>query len=172
MKTRIRLRPIEDADASRVQEHVSDGRIADTCSVPHPYPADGAATWTRKVTEERKRGQRYAFAILFGDQFAGVVDLELAGESEGTAELGYWVPVHLWDQGIATEACRQAIAFAFGEIGLSCLTSSCLVRNPASGRVLEKNGFQQTDVKTETDQESRFLGERWRLFRLTRERQE
>jgi len=121
------------------------------------------------VIEGREQGRHYAFAILFGNEFAGVVALVLAEEPEGTAELGYWVPVRLWNRGIATEACRQAIAFGFGEIGLSCLTSSCLVRNPASGRVLEKNGFQQTGVKTVTDQESRFLGAPWRVFQLTRE---
>lgn len=172
MDTRITLRPIEEADAPTVQGQVSDRRIADTCNVPHPYPADGAAVWTARAIEGRARGQRYPNAIVFGGQFAGVVELELAGRPDGEAELGYWISVGLWNRGIATEACRQIIAFAFGEVGLSRITSACLVRNPGSGRVLEKNGFEEMGVRTETDQESRFLGESWRLFSLTKERWE
>ena len=168
MKNEITIRRITVADAPAIQKYVSDDKVADTCNVPHPYPEEGAITWVRKATEEGKRGLRYPFAIQYAGNFAGVVDLELVGRPEGTAELGYWVPAHLWNRGIATEACRQAIAFGFGETGLSCLTSACLVRNPASGRVLEKNGFQQTDVVTETNAESRFNGQRWQVFRLTR----
>jgi len=168
MHTLIRLRPLEEFDAPNVQEQVSDCRIADTCGVPHPYPSDGAVTWTTKVIEEHKRGLRYPFAILFRNQFSGYIELELAGKPDGEAEIGYWISVDLWNCGIATEACRQIIAFGFEKVNLSFLTGSCLVRNPASGRVLEKNNFWETGTRTESNKQNKFFGERWRLFRLTK----
>ena len=172
MKNDITIRPVTVADAPAVQKYVGDNRVADTCNVPYPYPEDGAITWTRKVVDERDRGLRYPFAMECDGEFAGVVDLELVGRPEGTAELGYWVPPHQWNRGIATDVRRQIIAYGFEVVGLSCLTSACLARNPASGRVLEKNGFQETGTWTETNRRSRSFGEKWRLFRLNRKRWE
>ena len=50
-------------------------------------------------------------------------------------------------RGYATAAARAVIALAFSLLDLELLTASHLVRNPASGRVLEKCGL--TPLRTE-----------------------
>jgi len=64
------------------------------------------------------------------------------GQAEGgRAEMGYWVGGPFWNQGYATEAVRQLIALAFGELGVECVFATPVERNVASQHVLEKNGF-------------------------------
>lgn len=168
MKSSTTIRPIKESDAPLIQKYVSDARVASTCNVPYPYSQGYAIEWIRKVISARRSRQRYTFTILWDDQLVGVVDLKEVHADQGTADLGYWIAVPFWNKGIATEAARQGVCFAFGELGLSSLSSRCLVRNPASARVLEKNGFSQVDEITDTNPESRFKGERWRVFQLTK----
>ena len=47
-------------------------------------------------------------------------------------------------KGITTEALSLALRYAFCDLGMDIVRSSCLRRNPASARVLEKNGFRET----------------------------
>ncbi len=60
-------------------------------------------------------------------------------------ELGYWVSRAHWGRGIATEACTGLIAIARA-LGLPSLEASHFLDNPASGRVLEKLGFEPTGI--------------------------
>jgi RimJ/RimL family protein N-acetyltransferase len=59
------------------------------------------------------------------------------------AELGYWIGQSFWNLGYATEAGHAIVAFAFGRLALHKLEATHLERNPASGRVLQKLGFQR-----------------------------
>jgi RimJ/RimL family protein N-acetyltransferase len=58
------------------------------------------------------------------------------------AELGYWVGVPYWGRGFATEAARAMIEFGFRRLSLHRIYAHHFVRNPASGRVMEKAGMQ------------------------------
>jgi RimJ/RimL family protein N-acetyltransferase len=85
------------------------------------------------------------------------------------AELDYWVAVPFWNKGIATAAAKEAIRYAFEGLGLTTLYSSCLVRNPASARVLEKNGFTQiSEFVNDGRFGTKFEGEPMKRFRLFR----
>ena len=57
------------------------------------------------------------------------------------AELGYCVGKPFWNRGYATEAARLIVAFGFNELQLNRIASRHLVRNPASGRVMQKIGM-------------------------------
>ncbi len=69
----------------------------------------------------------------------------LGRRPSGAVELGYWIARSHWGRGIATEACAAVIAIA-GALGLPALEGSYFIDNPASGRVLEKLGFQATGI--------------------------
>src|SRR5207244_1300970 len=56
-------------------------------------------------------------------------------------EMGYWIGLPYWNRGYCTEAARSVLAFAFAEIGLHRVFAHHLVRNPASGRVIQKIGM-------------------------------
>jgi [ribosomal protein S5]-alanine N-acetyltransferase len=48
-----------------------------------------------------------------------------------------------WGRGYATEAAAEVIRYGFEECGLQRIFAGCFLRNPASGRVLEKVGMQR-----------------------------
>ena len=58
------------------------------------------------------------------------------------AEIGYWIGKAWRGQGIMTDVVRVTTRFAFDELKLERLVAFVFDDNEASGRVLEKNGFQ------------------------------
>ena len=56
-------------------------------------------------------------------------------------ELAYELGQNWWNQGFMTEAVRKIIDFFFNEIGYNRIYSSHAHENPASGRVMQKNGM-------------------------------
>ena len=69
----------------------------------------------------------------------------LGRRASGNVELGYWVARPYWGRGFATEAGEALLGMARA-IGLRRLEASHFLDNPASGRVLEKLGFQSTGM--------------------------
>lgn len=58
------------------------------------------------------------------------------------AELGYCIGKEWWNQGYTTEAGRALLAFGFDQLGLNRIQAVHDVRNPSSGRVMEKLGMR------------------------------
>ena len=67
---------------------------------------------------------------------------------EKQAQTGYWLGEPYWNKGIATEAARTLINFAFDILAIEKLTAGHYINNPASGRVLTKSGFEKTGEST------------------------
>lgn len=59
--------------------------------------------------------------------------------------MGYWISRPHWGQGFATEAC-EALTDIARTLALPSLEGSHFVDNPASGRVLEKLGFEPIGI--------------------------
>jgi [ribosomal protein S5]-alanine N-acetyltransferase len=150
----VRLEPISLAHAVQVQALASDPLIAATSNVPHPYPADGAVTWIRYTIAQRELGHELNFAVIApADQgeLVGVCGVLNITGAPRRGELGYWIGVPYWNRGYASEAARQLVHTVFLEHGIDELYSSCLVRNPASFRVLEKTGFRHVGYGSHPD---------------------
>jgi RimJ/RimL family protein N-acetyltransferase len=69
----------------------------------------------------------------------------LGRRPSGAVEMGYWISRPHWGRGFATEACEALIDIA-RMLGLTALEGSHFVDNPASGRVLEKLGFEPVGI--------------------------
>lgn len=141
----IQIRLVQMKDAKFVQEYATDIRISETSNVPYPYPEDGAESWARMVINRREQGISIVFSVFQEEQFAGVMSINAINNENKTAELDYWIAVPFWHKGIATEAARLAIEYAFNELNLETLRSACLAKNKGSSKVLEKNGFIKTN---------------------------
>jgi RimJ/RimL family protein N-acetyltransferase len=59
--------------------------------------------------------------------------------------MGYWLSRPHWGRGLATEACTALIDIARA-LGLPSLEAGHFIDNPASGRVLEKLGFEAVGI--------------------------
>jgi RimJ/RimL family protein N-acetyltransferase len=139
----VSLRPITVEDATSVQLYASDARLAATCNVPYPYPSNGGQVFVERCIHARESRQRFPHAILLDGQFVGVIGLNLPDFTNLTAEVDYWLAVPFWGQGIMTQAVGLVAGVAFKELGFCRLFSGCWSKNPASCRVLEKNGFTE-----------------------------
>ena len=160
----VSIEPIEPAHLSPLQKFAADLRIGATSNVPSPYPEDGALRWYKEVRNRVERHESCVFAIRDDRTVCGVVSLNNINQVNRTAELDYWVAVEHQNKGIATQAAQLATHYARNTLGLKVLYSSCLARNVASSRVLEKNGFEELEVNIFDT--GKFKGERSRRFRL------
>lgn len=74
--------------------------------------------------------------------WAGVATPTFLPEVMPAVEIGWRLLHQWWGRGLATEAARDVLRFAFDDIGLDRLLSIRHLDNDASGRVMEKLGFQ------------------------------
>ena len=63
---------------------------------------------------------------------------------DGEPLIGYWVGKPYWNQGICTEALELMLDHIRKTTDIKSLISSHYFDNPASGKVMEKCGFQPT----------------------------
>jgi len=146
---RLTLRPFVADDAFDVERLAGIREIADTTlNIPHPYPHGGAAEWIRLHGPAWIDGSSATFAILGRKTGAlvGAISLMIKREHR-RAELGYWIALDCWNRGYATEASRRLIDFGFEFLDLHRIEARHFLRNPASGRVMEKLGMQQEGVE-------------------------
>ena len=64
---------------------------------------------------------------------------------EDEIEIGYWVSEDFWNKGICTEALKILIEFCFKIKNFRKIWGTFFVDNLASGKVMEKCGFQKTN---------------------------
>lgn len=139
---RVTLRRPLPSDAHDVFNGMNDFEVVKNLSrAPWPYTLHDAVSWLDGITNAGPQRTAYPFAIVTGGRQVGTVGISNHGE---TIELGYWIGRDAWGRGIATEAARLAVAFAFTHLGLEELEAGHFVDNAASGRVLEKLGFAYT----------------------------
>ena len=123
--------------------------IADTTlNIPHPYPVGAAKEWILKQTAGWTGGTEANFAVIetATGRLAGSMGLVVQRQHR-RAELGYWIAVDKWKRGYATEAAERLLDFGFEFLGLLRVEARHFVRNPASGRVMEKLGMQREGVE-------------------------
>lgn len=142
----LRAPCIEDVHA--VAELANNRKIAEmTANLPFPYRPSHAHAFVETLGATP---DATTFALLLK---GGEGQLEFIGmcgfarrPTEIAPELGYWVGEPYWGQGLATEAARAVIDYAFSETAIDVLSGAARVVNPASRRVLEKCGFQWCGV--------------------------
>ena len=162
---RLFLRAPRPDDAQALAVLINDRRIAEnTARLPYPYTLRSAQAFI----DHAQASEELTFSVTLHDgTIIGGCGLgRLRGD---VPDIGYWYGVPYWGRGYATEAARALVDHAFAEAGHDLLHAGARVSNPASRRVLEKCGFEWTNVVL---QRSRALGASVPCdrFRLDRER--
>jgi RimJ/RimL family protein N-acetyltransferase len=142
---RLLLRFPEPSDASFIQKAASRREISDTMiSISHPYPHGEAERYIVRQKEEREAGHAFTFVIeQKPEEFCGLIELRAIDRIHLQGELSFWLKVEAWGKGYMSEAVNAMIQFGFEGLGLNRLYAFHMLRNPATGRILQKNGFQQ-----------------------------
>ncbi len=165
--TDVDIRPLELSDAPAVQRYASDQRVARTTTIPRPYPEDGGEQFVKKCLGAHEQGRLFPFAILADEEMIGVLELKVVKGQYRTVQCDYGIASSHWGKGITTRAVGLALTYAFQELDMATVNSGCLARNPASARVLEKNGF--TEIGQFIYNSPKFKDEPARRFRLTKQ---
>jgi ribosomal-protein-alanine N-acetyltransferase len=143
---RFRLRPIELSDAPVIQKAAGAREISDTMiSIPHPYPAGEAERYVQRQRSERDIGRLAAFVIELKAEgrFCGLVEVRDIDREHSQAELSFWLVAETWGQGYMGEVVQAVVRYSFNVLCLNRLFAYHMLRNPASGCVLEHNGFKR-----------------------------
>ncbi len=114
-------------------------------SIPHPYPDGEAEKYLQDRLAAFHRGQAVSLAIIEKQQerFSGVIEIRDIEPEHAQGEVSFWLAVGLWGQGYMSEALKSLLSFGFATLKLNRLYAYHMVRNPGSGKVLQKNGFLQ-----------------------------
>jgi ribosomal-protein-alanine N-acetyltransferase len=143
---RLILRPWNPGDVEALQRLASRREIADTMiSVPHPFTEQYAGKWIAGHAEAYARGNALHFAIILARSgvLIGAVELRAIDAGHRHAEMSGWIGVEWWGQGFATEAALAVLRHGFEQLKLNRVVAFHMVRNPASGRALEKIGMRR-----------------------------
>ncbi|MCU7890505.1 MAG: GNAT family N-acetyltransferase [Candidatus Thiodiazotropha sp. (ex Ustalcina ferruginea)] len=141
--SRLLLRPLELSDTLAIQKTAGAREIADTMiSLPHPYPAGGAERYVALQQADRDAGRSVTFTIKqkAEEEFCEVRDID---RTHSQGELSFWLAVEAWGQGFMSEVVQAVVQYGFVSLELNRLYAYHMLRNPASGHVLGKNGFKQ-----------------------------
>lgn len=131
---RLTLRPFRLGDAGRFVALAGDPAVARmTSDIPHPLYVWQTRRWLRQARGEVR------FAIEIEGELIGGVGYFCHRRRVG--ELGFWLGQAYWGEGLATEAARAVVRYAFTDGQLVMLTSANFIDNPASARILSKLGF-------------------------------
>lgn len=144
---RLTLHPFTLEDAAIITVLAGDKRVSEmTASIPHPYSKEMALQWIAGRESQWQSGHYAYYAITLTDSgdLIGAVSLMESDEPDQPqqAELGYWIGVPYWGKGYATEAAQTLIQFGFETLDFRRIVARHLSRNPASGTVLTRCGFQ------------------------------
>jgi RimJ/RimL family protein N-acetyltransferase len=131
-------------DARAVQTLAGEKSVAVmTARIPHPYPAGDAERAIYAAREANAEGKHLTLAITAKGSGELIGMVSLTPDSDGRAEIGYWLGAPYWGKGFATEAVQAMIDALFTWTDAKAVTAGVFLSNVSSRRVLEKSGFQQ-----------------------------
>lgn len=141
------LRAWHAGDLDALLVHADDPQVPRGLSdrFPHPYTrADGEAFLAGQVVD--LRGPVLAIEID-GEACGSIAVRPGHGERGHGAELGYWLGRRHWGRGHMTRVVATYLDWVVPALGLRRVEGNVLDGNPASARVLEKNGFVEEGVR-------------------------
>ncbi len=140
-KITFSLRPWKFDDISSVTKHANNWNIAKNLSdkYPHPYTYDNAKIFIDSVSKDKSLS---IFAIEVNNEAIGSIGIHPQTDIHcKNAEIGYWIAEPYWGKGIATEAIRWMINYAFDHYHINRIYALVFGTNIASQKVLLKNNF-------------------------------
>lgn len=141
---RLQLRPFTPGDAERVKYLAGTEEVyRSTMSIPHPYKLEHAAEWIAQHPEFYAENNLVIWAITLpeAEQVIGCISLKVREEMD-MGEFGYWLGRDYWNRGFCSEALAGVLAFGFETLGLNRMYAPHMNSNPASGKVMLKNGLK------------------------------
>ena len=139
---RLILRPWEEGDAEECYKYAKDPRVGPAAG----WPVHTDIENTRQVIREILMvPETYAMVLKETGLPVGSISLHFhsdLAQKDDECELGYWIGVPLWGQGLVPEASRELLRHAFEDLGKARVWCCYHKGNEKSKRVQEKLGFK------------------------------
>ena len=140
---RLILRPWTEADAESLYEYARDPRVGPAAGWPVHTSVENSREVIRTILSAP---ENYAVCLKTDNRAIGCVGLTVGEKSnlklpDTEGEIGYWIGVPFWGQGLIPEAVRAVIRRGFEDLGLTTLWCGYFEGNDKSRRVQEKCGF-------------------------------
>ena len=142
---RLLLRPWREEDAEALYKYAKDPAVGPIAGWP-PHTSVGnsleiirtilAAPETYAVVLKQTGEPVGSIGIMFGNT------THSAAIADDEAEIGYWIGVPYWGQGLIPEAVRRLLHHCFEDLDLQAVWCGYYDGNVRSKRVQEKCGFR------------------------------
>lgn len=139
------LRPVARGDVQDIFAYASDPEVARfVLWDPHTSLSDTRA-YIRYLRRLYREGlpSSWVMELKSTGKVVGSIGFVWYSPVNKSAELGYSLARPCWNRGLATQALRAVSRAVFSALPVNRLEAQHDVRNPASGRVMEKCGFQR-----------------------------
>lgn len=155
---RLILRPLRKEDAAEMFSHwASDPDVTRYVAWSTHLSEDETVEFLAGVEKETDSPDSYNWGLviretgeLIGSIGACAQSFIHVGDGINRYEIGYCLAKKHWRKGYASEALIRVFAFLKDDIGLRHFCSGYDVRNPASGAVMRKIGFEQCGREKKT----------------------
>ena len=138
---RLVLRPWEEMDAEECYKYAKDPRVGPIAGWPVHTSVENSRQVIRDVLMVPE-----TYAIVLKETWLPVGSIGLhrndLASKDDEAELGYWLGVPYWGQGLVPEAARALLRHAFEDLKLARVWCGYYDGNEKSKRVQEKLGFK------------------------------
>ena len=138
---RLILRPWNEGDAEECYRYARDPRVGPAAG----WPVHTDVEQTRQIIRDVLAvPETYAIVLRATGLPVGSIGLhhnDLAVKDD-EMELGYWLGVPFWGQGLVPEAAREMLRHAFEDLKLARIWCGYYDGNEKSKRVQEKLGFR------------------------------
>lgn len=140
---RLVLRPWRESDAESLYEYARDNRVG---PIAGWFPHTSVENSREIIRNVLSAPETYAVCLKEDNRAIGSIGLMLGERSnikisENEGEIGFWLGVPFWGQGLIPEATRELIRHAFADLGIQTLWCGYFDGNEKSRRVQEKCGF-------------------------------
>lgn len=134
----VSLRVVEEEDLPFLQRVINDPEVWVSLQRVSPATMEDERAF---YEETLHKDDQTHLLICADDKAVGIVGLSRIDPEWGVAELGYFVDPAESGNGYGTSAVNLMVTYAFDHRRLRKLIAHIMANNPASRRVVEKNGF-------------------------------
>lgn len=141
---RLIIRPWQSSDAASCYEYAKDPQVGPIAG----WPVHTSVENSREIIEQvLSAPETYAVCLKQDNKAVGSIGLLIGEHSNieipsNEAEIGYWIGVPFWGQGLIPEAVKKLMRYAFEELQMKKLWCGYFDGNEKSKRVQEKCGFR------------------------------
>ncbi len=171
--TRVTMKsPVGMIDTSDILNAINNRETLEYLSeVPFDYTEDNAISFLTFLTKTEESEMMLQLGIFEkeNNEFIGMMSLESINYNSKSCEIGYWFAKKYTGKGIALEAARNIVEFAFDSLKLNTINAYVIKEHIKSISLLERLGFIQKELLINNEENKGVLVDRY-LYVISKKR--